>query len=167
MIAHTKLKVTKDTGRITAIENTSLTGSSSLAKGQIKIDNKTYETAYNMNNLLGYNVTYYVKNEGKNDESVILAMPIFLMLSSLTLLKSNLALGSYESSLTGLSGKYSYCSMSIVVLLSLSSFVFSSIFTIIPYNQQQFISQDIIDLTKILSYSVKLVNIVKFYKFDF
>ena len=29
-----------------------------------------------MNNLLGYNVTYYVKNEGKNDESVILAMPI-------------------------------------------------------------------------------------------
>ena len=71
-----KLKVTKDTGRITAIENTSLTGSSSLAKGQIKIDNKTYETAYNMNNLLGYNVTYYVKNEGKNDESVILAMPI-------------------------------------------------------------------------------------------
>ena len=49
-----KLKVTKDTGCITAIENTSLTGSSSLAKGQIKIDNKTYETAYNMNNLLGY-----------------------------------------------------------------------------------------------------------------
>lgn len=60
-----KLKVTKDTGRITAIENTSLTGSSSLAKGQIKIDNKTYETAYNMNNLLGYNVTYYVKTRVK------------------------------------------------------------------------------------------------------
>ena len=59
-----KLKVTKDTGRITAIENTSLTGSSSLAKGQIKIDNKTYETAYNMNNLLGYNVTYVCEKRG-------------------------------------------------------------------------------------------------------
>ena len=101
-----KLKVTKDTGRITAIENTSLTGSSSLAKGQIKIDNKTYETAYNMNNLLGYNVTYYVKNEGKNDESVILAMPIQNQNNDLTRLEAlslfARAMGSNDSANTEL-----------------------------------------------------------------
>lgn len=70
-----KLKVTKDEGQIEAIEKTSLTGTSSLSKGQLKINGKTYGTAYNMNNLLGYNVTYYAKETDGSDE-IILALPI-------------------------------------------------------------------------------------------
>lgn len=69
------LDVTKAQGQISAIENTALTGSSSLKAGQIRIDDKIYDTSYNMNNLLGYNVTYYVKENDKGDEEVILALP--------------------------------------------------------------------------------------------
>ena len=69
------LEVTKATGQITAIEDTALTGSSSLKAGQIKIGSEIFETSYNMNNLLGYNVTYYAKENDKNDMEVILALP--------------------------------------------------------------------------------------------
>ncbi|MDD6736148.1 MAG: S-layer homology domain-containing protein, partial [Clostridiales bacterium] len=69
------LDVTKAQGQISAIENTALTGSSSLKAGQIKIDDTIYDTVYNMNNLLGYNVTYYVRENDKGDEEVILALP--------------------------------------------------------------------------------------------
>ncbi|MDD6736242.1 MAG: hypothetical protein PUE13_08045, partial [Clostridiales bacterium] len=41
----------------------------------IKIDDTIYDTVYNMNNLLGYNVTYYVRENDKGDEEVILALP--------------------------------------------------------------------------------------------
>jgi 5-hydroxyisourate hydrolase-like protein (transthyretin family) len=71
-----KLEVTKDEGQIEAIEKTSLSGTSSLSKGQLKIDGKTYDTAYNMNNLLGYNVTYYAKETSSGNDEIILAMPI-------------------------------------------------------------------------------------------
>lgn len=70
-----RLNVTKGTGQVTAIENTSLTGSSELSENQVEIDDKRFETAYNMNNLLGYNVEYYVKEE-KSGSEIILAMPI-------------------------------------------------------------------------------------------
>ncbi len=69
------LDVTKASGQVTAIENTSLNGSSSLKKGQIKIGDEIYETAYNMNNMLGYNVTYYARENDDRDMEVILALP--------------------------------------------------------------------------------------------
>ena len=70
------LKVTKDSGQIIAIENTSLSGSSNLGKNQIKIGDKIYDAAHNMNDLLGYNVEYYVKEYKDGSNELILAMPI-------------------------------------------------------------------------------------------
>lgn len=69
------LEVTKANGQVTAIEDTAISGSSSLKKGQIKIKDEIFETAYNMNNLLGYNVTYYAKENDDGDMEVILAIP--------------------------------------------------------------------------------------------
>ncbi len=68
------LNVTRYEGQITAIENTSLEGSSNLAAGQVKIGDKVYDTAYNMNSLFGHNVVYYVE-ETRDGEVIILAMP--------------------------------------------------------------------------------------------
>lgn len=68
------LNVTRHEGQITAIENTSLDGSSNLAAGQVKIGDKVYDTAYNMNNLFGHNVVYYVE-DSRDGEVIILAMP--------------------------------------------------------------------------------------------
>jgi hypothetical protein len=71
-----KLKTTKNEGQIVAIENTSLTGPSSLKAGQVKIGDTVYNTAYNMNNLLGFNVTFYVReNDKTGDDEIILALP--------------------------------------------------------------------------------------------
>lgn len=70
-----KLKVTKGEGQIVAIQDTSLEGDSNLAAGQIKIGDTVYDTEANFNNLLGYNVEYYVKDTDKSDNSVILALP--------------------------------------------------------------------------------------------
>ncbi len=69
-----KLDVTKHTGQINAIPYTSLEGDSNLNNGEIKIGETVYETAYNMNNLFGYNVTYYLRSND-DGEVVILAMP--------------------------------------------------------------------------------------------
>ena len=69
------LEVTKDDGQVTAVEGTSLTSDMGLEKGQIKIGDKTFETAYNMNNLLGYEVTFYAKENTKGRMEVILALP--------------------------------------------------------------------------------------------
>ena len=70
-----KLEVTKSEGQITAIPSTSLEGESNLNEGEIKIGDSVYETSYNMNNLFGYNVVYYFKENDNGDEEVILAMP--------------------------------------------------------------------------------------------
>ncbi len=70
-----KLKVTKAEGQITAIPSTSLEGDSNLNEGEIKIGDSVYETSYNMNNLFGYNVVYYVRENEAGDEEIILAMP--------------------------------------------------------------------------------------------
>ena len=70
-----KLNVKKLSGQIKAIPATSLEGDSNLGKGEIKIDDTVYKTAYNMNNLFGYKVTYYVKEDDDGEETVILAMP--------------------------------------------------------------------------------------------
>ena len=69
-----KLDVEKFQGQINAIPYTSLEGESNLNKGEIKIGETVYETAYNMNNLFGYNVTYYLRSNDDGDV-VILAMP--------------------------------------------------------------------------------------------
>lgn len=69
------LEVTKESGQITAVEGTSLAGGMGLEKGQIKIGDKIFETAYNMNNLLGYKVTYYARENASGDMEVILALP--------------------------------------------------------------------------------------------
>lgn len=69
------LNVTKGTGQVTAIQNTSINGASGLSKGQIKIGDNVYDTAHNMNHLLGYNVTYYLHEEKNGTRTLILAMP--------------------------------------------------------------------------------------------
>ncbi len=71
-----KLKVTKSTGQIKAVEKASVTGSSSLGKDQVTIGDKTYKSRTNLSNLLGYNVTYYVQEITSGDDEVILALPI-------------------------------------------------------------------------------------------
>lgn len=70
-----RLGVTKHEGQIVAIPNSSISGESKLSDGQVQINDHVFETAYNMNNLLGYNVTYYVQDEGKGTEEIILAVP--------------------------------------------------------------------------------------------
>lgn len=69
-----KLDVTKATGQIIAIEHTSLEGSSNLSAGQVKIGDNIYDTAYNINNLLGHNVTYYYKENDIGNDEIILAI---------------------------------------------------------------------------------------------
>jgi len=71
-----RLKVTEATGQIIAIPTSAIDGDSTLADGQVKIGDKIYDTEYNVNRLLGYNVSYYVKEDSHGGESVILAMPI-------------------------------------------------------------------------------------------
>lgn len=71
-----KLNVTEATGQVTAIPTSALDGESSLSDGQVKIGDKIFDTEYNVNNLLGYNVNYYVKEDRHGSESVILALPI-------------------------------------------------------------------------------------------
>ena len=70
-----RLGVTKHEGQVVAIPNSGILGESKLVDGQVQIGDEIYETEYNMNNLLGFNVTYYVRDEGKGSEAIILAMP--------------------------------------------------------------------------------------------
>ncbi len=69
------LEVTKANGRVTAVTGTSLTADSGLEKNQIKIGDEIFVTAYNMNDLLGYNVTYYARENKAGKMEVILALP--------------------------------------------------------------------------------------------
>lgn len=72
------LNVTKQTGQITAIGTSSLSGTSSLKDNEVKINDTVYEVEESAlaatRNLLGFNVVYYVKTEG-SDEELILARP--------------------------------------------------------------------------------------------
>lgn len=70
-----KLNVTKSEGQIVAIQDTSLEGDSNLSAGQLKIDDVVYDSEQNFNNLLGFNVEFYVKETKTSDSSVILALP--------------------------------------------------------------------------------------------
>lgn len=70
-----KLDVKKLSGQITATGSTSIDGESSLQKGQVKIGSDVFETAYNISNMLGYNVDYFVKENDKGRDEVILAIP--------------------------------------------------------------------------------------------
>ncbi len=71
-----RLGVTKHQGQITAIPGSAINGESNLNDGQVKIGDKVFETDYNVTNLLGFNVTYYIENEGKSTENLILALPV-------------------------------------------------------------------------------------------
>lgn len=73
-LLYDKLGVTKAEGQITAIEKTGLNGASNLTAGQIQIGDQVFETAYNMNSLLGHNVTYYWQENDNGDNEVILAL---------------------------------------------------------------------------------------------
>ncbi len=70
------LNVTRGSGQVVAIENTSLDGSTKVGNGNIKIGEQIFETAYNMNHLLGYNVNYFLKTEKGSESQIILAMPV-------------------------------------------------------------------------------------------
>ncbi len=69
-----KLNVIKGEGQITATDAAALSGTSNLADGQIMIGDKKYDTEYNMNHLLGYNVVYYLDTTDDRD-TIILALP--------------------------------------------------------------------------------------------
>lgn len=71
-----KLNTTEFAGQITAIPSSAIDGTSSLTDGQVKIDDKIFDTDYNVNKLLGYNVSYYVRKDRTGEETVILALPI-------------------------------------------------------------------------------------------
>ena len=70
-----KLGIVKNTGIVTGNSVTKLTGTSSLNKNQVEIDSKEifYVGSSNADRYLGYNVTYYVKEEDNGDKTVILA----------------------------------------------------------------------------------------------
>lgn len=80
-----KLNVTKSDGQITAVEKASLTGSSSLGKGQVTINEVTYESNLNLSEFLGYHVTYYVKDSNKGSSELILTIPVKNKNSSITI----------------------------------------------------------------------------------
>lgn len=80
-----KLGVVKAEGQIVAIEHSSLTGSSNLSEGQVKIGDKIFETAYDLDHLFGYNVTYYHKENDDGDDEIILATPVAEKNQSLTI----------------------------------------------------------------------------------
>lgn len=67
--------VTELTGQVKAIASSAIDGASTLNDSQVKIDDKIYDTSCNVSKLLGYNVTFYLKDKGKGDETVILALP--------------------------------------------------------------------------------------------
>lgn len=69
------LKTEKKEGKITGNYFTKLNGAGGLEENTIEIDNTVYKvTDENAQNLLGYNVTYYLKNETSRDNAVILAI---------------------------------------------------------------------------------------------
>ncbi len=71
------LDVTKATGQITAIGISSISGTSSLRDNEVRIADKTYKVAEaalpGVRNLLGFNVTYYVRELSDGDFELILA----------------------------------------------------------------------------------------------
>ena len=68
-----KMKVIKGTGQVTANYTTKLKGKSTLKKDEVEIGGNLYKIGHtNANNLLGYQVTYYSKEE--NDQDVLLAI---------------------------------------------------------------------------------------------
>ncbi len=68
------LDTKKLTGQVTANYFTGLESANGLEKDTIQIDNKVYKTTDdNAQNLLGHSVTYYLSNNDKNEDIVILA----------------------------------------------------------------------------------------------
>jgi len=69
------LNTEKKEGKITGNYFTKLNGASGLEEDTIEIDNTVYKVKdENAQNLLGYNVTYYLKSESNRDKVVILAL---------------------------------------------------------------------------------------------
>lgn len=73
-----RLDVTKGYGQITATSSTAIGGNSSLNDDEVKIGDEVFmlaETSYAeaANNLLGFNVVYYVREEANGDKTLLLA----------------------------------------------------------------------------------------------
>lgn len=73
------LSVSKLTDQVTAIGQSSLTGQSNLKDNEVRIGDSVYDVSDKaiaaIRNLLGYNVTYYVREEDNGDKTVLLARP--------------------------------------------------------------------------------------------
>ncbi len=71
------LDVTKDSGQITALGISSISGTSSLKDNEVRIGDKTFkvseEALPGVRNLVGFNVTYYVRELSSGDKELILA----------------------------------------------------------------------------------------------
>ncbi len=80
-----RLKVTKSRGQITAVENTSLNSGEGVGKNRVMINGKVFETEHSTNDLLGFNVDYYVKEYNDSTQKLILAMPVSSQNKELTL----------------------------------------------------------------------------------
>lgn len=73
------LDVSKLTGQITAIGTSSLSGTSKLKDNEVRIGDKVYDVSdkaiASVRNLLGYNVTFYAREEENGENVVLLARP--------------------------------------------------------------------------------------------
>lgn len=70
------LSIEKLEGTITAVESTSIDGGAALGKNQARIDGKVYSTEYDLKQLLGHQVTYYLKSDNKGNSVIVLASSI-------------------------------------------------------------------------------------------
>ncbi len=71
------LNVTKGSGQITAVGISSISGTSALKDNEVRIGDSVYTVAdralADVRNLLGFNVTYYVKELSSSEDELILA----------------------------------------------------------------------------------------------
>lgn len=86
-----KLNASKISGQVTATSQSSLTGSSSLDKDEVKIGTEIYSLAegVDVTTLLGYNVNAYLQEDNYGDNFVILISPAENKNSSLEITADN------------------------------------------------------------------------------
>lgn len=86
-----KLNAQKISGQVTATSQSALTGSSSLNKNEVKIDDEVYFLAdgVDVTTLLGYNVNVYLQEDNYDDNYVILISPVASKNTSLEISAEN------------------------------------------------------------------------------
>lgn len=70
------LKTEKITGQVKAVGAMALQGVADVNDDSVMIGDEVYINNFNANNLLGYNVTAYVRKDSRGDKSIILLLPI-------------------------------------------------------------------------------------------